>query len=807
MRSLAAPAVPMDAVPEPPRTENFQTSNIAKEQRIYFPETWLWQLETLDETGVNKQNLTLPDTVTEWVGKTVCVHQEKGVGISSKAPITTFTPFFAELTLPPSVKRGEILPVKISVFNYLKQSLPVKIVLHSSPEYEILPLEGEGLPLNEESHAFGERSACVTAQDKVTHTVRIRPTEIGDVNITVSAFVDDSYVGECGPTDISKRDALVKPILVEAEGFPQEKTWTKYICTKDLENNVDALDIWQVELPSNIVEGSARGWVTIVGDLLGPTIDNLGSLIRKPYGCGEQNMLNFAPNIYIMQYLDATRQTTKDIADRAIGFMKTGYQRELKYRHLDGSFSAFGKSDNSGSTWLTAFVVKSFAQAQQYISIDQDDLRKSMSWLRRQQRENGCFQSVGKVLHKGMKGGIAETSAEAPLTAYVLLALLEAGQNEREDVVKTGIECLLRDEDPSSYTLALISYALALAGHSQTETYIQQLLGKSAKSSSSIFWESVAGPGKSDAVAVETAGYAVLAMITHDAARYDDETIKIVKWISSKRNGQGGFVSTQDTVVALQALAAFSKTLSQGGTDVVVTVESQNLEHAFFVKESNKLLQQMVMLPSLPTSVVVDMAGDGCVLMQAVLRYNVPIPSPVKAFSLSVDTKTVGDDACVTKEIKICSAYLLPDEKSNMAVIEINLVSGYIPDKQDLKQLIGYGTGLFKRYEVDGSKINIYIDEFSKELLCLDFKILREVDVENAKPGTVMVYDYYQPEFSISEKYTLPPNDECLPWVNPIIEHIEVLPALPAQNVTTTAKPEDIKGLVDALDEYFDYEN
>ena len=39
-----------------------------------------------------------------------------------------------------------------------------------------------------------------------------------------------------------------------------------------------------------------------------------------------------------------------------------GYQRELNYRHSDGSFSAFGESDGDGSTWLTAFVLKVFAQ-------------------------------------------------------------------------------------------------------------------------------------------------------------------------------------------------------------------------------------------------------------------------------------------------------------------------------------------------------------------------------------------------------------------------------------------------------------
>ncbi|CAL4149314.1 unnamed protein product, partial [Meganyctiphanes norvegica] len=133
----------------------------------------------------------------------------------------------------------------------------------------------------------------------------------------------------------------------------------------EIEENNELLQRWQVETPSSpaIVPDSARGWVTAVGDLLGPTLENLGSLVRMPYGCGEQNMLNFAPNIFILQYLDASSQTTKEIAKKAMDYMRNGYQQELRYRHKDGSFSAFGESDSSGSTWLTAFVLKSFAQA------------------------------------------------------------------------------------------------------------------------------------------------------------------------------------------------------------------------------------------------------------------------------------------------------------------------------------------------------------------------------------------------------------------------------------------------------------
>ena len=81
----------------------------------------------------------------------------------------------------------------------------------------------------------------------------------------------------------------------------------------------------------------------------------------------------------------------------------SGYQRELKYKHKDGSFSAFGESDEVGSMWLTAFVVKCFGQSLPFIAIDRDQWRESVNWITRQQFENGCFPSVGKVIHSDLQ--------------------------------------------------------------------------------------------------------------------------------------------------------------------------------------------------------------------------------------------------------------------------------------------------------------------------------------------------------------------------------------------------------------------
>ncbi|KAK4327171.1 hypothetical protein Pmani_002341 [Petrolisthes manimaculis] len=172
------------------------------------------------------------------------------------------------------------------------------------------------------------------------------------------------------------------------------------------------------------------------------------------------------------------------------------------------------------------------------------------------------------------------------------------------------------------------------------------------------------------------------------------------------------------------------------------------LQHNFHIDNTNKLLLQSTpTLPSLPTTVSLDMVGEGCALIQAVLRYNVPEDQATEAFSLSVETGTRHDPLCLTKSIKVCASYQLPDNTSNMAVVEVNLVSGYIPSKTDLKRIVGYGTGLIKRYEVDGSLVTFYVDEFTRREICLEFGMTRHVDVEHVKPGTVKVYDYYQPEY------------------------------------------------------------
>ncbi|KAK4319225.1 hypothetical protein Pmani_009819 [Petrolisthes manimaculis] len=61
--------------------------------------------------------------------------------------------------------------------------------------------------------------------------VKIKPTALGQVNITVGAVVNHQYPEACGTRDtsINRRDTLIKPITVEVEGFPRETTRTNLV--------------------------------------------------------------------------------------------------------------------------------------------------------------------------------------------------------------------------------------------------------------------------------------------------------------------------------------------------------------------------------------------------------------------------------------------------------------------------------------------------------------------------------------------------------------------------------------------------
>ena len=93
---------------------------------------------------------------------------------------------------------------------------------------------------------------------------------------------------------------------------------------------------------------------------------------------------------------------------------------------------------------------------------------------------------------------------------------------------------------------------------------------------------------------IEATGYATLALI-ESGDRVDAS--RSAKWLVGQRNSQGGFGSTQDTVVALQALTEYS-TMSATDTDMTVTLKAGDVTKEVKISPDNFDVTQVVEVPA-----------------------------------------------------------------------------------------------------------------------------------------------------------------------------------------------------------------
>ncbi|XP_059345099.1 alpha-2-macroglobulin-like protein 1 isoform X2 [Ammospiza nelsoni] len=703
--------------------------------RTYFPETWLWDLVPVGESGSAEMTVTVPDTITEWEAGMFCTAPQ-GLGLSPAVTLTAFQPFFVELALPYAVVRHESFTLRATVFNYLRQCLRVQVTLAESAELEVSPRAGDTY------------TSCVCADEAKTFQWGVRATSLGEVNITVSTEALSSSE-PCGnelplvPTQ-GRVDTVIKPLLVQPGGILVEKTHSSLLCQEGAEEV-------SLEIPANILESSQRAHINVMGDILGNALQNLDGLLAMPYGCGEQNMVRFAPNIYIQQYLEKTGQLLPDIRAKAQGFLQSGYQRELLYKHDDGSYSAFGKSDPSGNTWLTAFVLKSFGQARAYVAIEERHITDALRWLQRRQRKSGCFRKVGKLFHNALQGGVSD---ELSLSAYVTAAMLELGLPTLEPVLSSALKCLEASPTDDPYTQALLAYVFGLAGlKEQQQAQLQRLGQHSVSADGQLYWKRK-GQAQEDlelswaaapSAEVEMTAYVLLAYLSQPSVSPADlgTASRIVRWLCKQQNPYGGFASTQDTVVALQALAKYAALTYGSNGDMTVTVTSpMGTVQDFVLDSSNRLVLQRAALPELPGTYGLRARGQGCALAQVTLRYNVPPPPSTGAFELRVQTEPLPGTKNPGFLLRLWARYTGERPATNMVVIEAKLPSGYSPDKKSTVEL--KRQNLVKKVEVQPDQVTIYLDELTKEEKTFSFQAQQDFVVSNLQPATVSLYDYYE---------------------------------------------------------------
>lgn len=116
--------------------------------------------------------------------------------------------------------------------------------------------------------------------------------------------------------------------------------------------------------------------------------------------------------------------------------------------------------------------------------------------------------------------------------------------------------------------------------------------------------------------------YAVLSLIKLGGEENMVDALKAVRWMSKQRNAEGGFTSTQDTVVGLEALTKYALAMATNSTDLSVLVTASEVDHVYRMNDDNRVVLIQIELPTLPTIIEIFAEGEGCVLVQ-VRRDNV----------------------------------------------------------------------------------------------------------------------------------------------------------------------------------------
>ncbi|XP_062854264.1 alpha-2-macroglobulin-like protein 1 [Trichomycterus rosablanca] len=715
--------------------------------RTFFPETWIWDLVPIGKSGMKRVNKTVPDSITTWEAEAFCT-SPIGFGVAPRVELTAFQPFFVSLTMPSSVIRGEVFVLKATVFSYLQTCMMIKVTLAESQQFTAEVLQS------------CTKTCCMCADESLTFSWNIKALVLGELEISVTAeAVQSSEM--CGNNKVmvpqrGRIDTVINTLQVLAEGTKHTKTFNVLLCPSDsvIQKTVS------LDLPLVYVSDSATASVSVLGDLMGRALKNLDSLLAMPYGCGEQNMLLFAPNIFILQYLESSSQLTPEIRSKAEIFLVSGYQRELTYKHNDGSYSAFGMSDPSGNTWLTAFVMKSFGSAKHYIFIDQVFVDQAGAWLRTQQQTNGCFASVGQLFHMDMKGGVND---EVTLSAYIIAALLELGTSTDDPVVANGLWCLKTayPDLTSTYALALLSYTFSLAKDQDMKNTLLSILNNKAITSVNGRHWSRDNVQAVDSLEVEMTSYVLLAVLTEPMLPgYDiSYAASIVQWLAQQQNAFGGFASTQDTVVALQALALYSTATFSPTGNVIVTVTSESGESIeFTVDQSNRLLYQESELEEIPSEYLVKAEGQGCVYAQFTLNYNIPPEPTYPSFSISATTRGECSLPNPTIYVIVNIKYIGIRDQTNMVIINVKLLSGFKLEEGSVKQLNSMiSNGSVKSVDTADGNVIIYLNNLRQdEPMSYSLVIVREFEVQNLKPAVLKVYDYYETGDQAVTEYTSP---------------------------------------------------
>ncbi len=485
--------------------------------RKAFPDTAFWAADLVtDSAGKAQAKVEFPDSLTTWRATARGVATDAQVGTRVGAAITKTIVrknLILRLAVPRFFVQGDEILISALVHNYLASEKTVRV-----------SLDFKGLDMLDGS----TRDVHVLPRTEVRLDWRVRAQQVRNAVITGKALSDE------------ESDALEVELPVNIPGVKLSQARGGSLAA----GSSAAFDL---TFPSKVQPGSRLLGIRISPSIAGSLFGALDYLTTFPYGCVEQTMSSFLPNILVTQAVNELGLKVSLDTAAVQQKIRAGIDRLNNFQHEDGGWG-WWETDES-HPFMTAYVVAGLAQAKSAgVQVDAERIENGAKW-------------IGKTF-------AADPKLAVDLRAYMQYALAVAG---KPDAGTLG-QVFEQRSKLSPYGLAILGLALELvkdARAGEIATTLEQTVQQDAEQA---WWAASRDQmlDFSDDATPEATAYAV-KFLSHQ--RPNSALLpKAALWLMNHRNEGYWWSSTKQTAMVIYGLTDYLKATGELNPNLTATV-------------------------------------------------------------------------------------------------------------------------------------------------------------------------------------------------------------------------------------------
>ncbi|MBI2931295.1 MAG: hypothetical protein HYY16_06560 [Planctomycetes bacterium] len=412
-----------------------------------------------------------------------------------------------------------------------------------------------------------------------------------------------------------------------------------------------------------------------------------------------------------MGYLKATGQLTPEKEAALEAAISQGYQRLLTFEAESGGFAWYGRGQ--ASALLTAYGLLVLSDMDRLHPVDEALVARARSFLSSHRRQDGSWAPDPR----GQSWRPIEDDFAA--TAYVTWTLLEAGASEPAGVAHLEANYA---KAADAHTRALVANVLVMAKSPLAARAIEDLGDATG-------WNDV-----------ETSALATLALLRHGGSSLAENAL--VGLVRAK-DPQGGWHSTQATIVAIKALLADRASNPSG--DVAVRVNGHPV--AFDPADADVVRQADVTQLARKGDNEIEITCDAIVSVQVTGRYWTPWPSsstPDEETSLAIETRYDTHRPARGQRVRGEVALRYRGDDTFMVIADLGVPPGFDVEPAIFERMVRQGQ--IDKFALQGDRIVLYLGAVAGGHELRFSYVLRPRYSGVMKAPATRVYEYYAPQ-------------------------------------------------------------